>query len=128
MTLPLPPTESIATYEYELPASCGAIRFRVMETGATQILEYHHQMGPGMEVVVRDYVAGDNPFISPGLWSTYDHIDMEVPAMMAELIRTSSPLLPQFYSRGLITSLQESMQQDLDTSYRNAVRSAKTCQ
>jgi hypothetical protein len=118
----------IAVFDYELPAACGGYRFRVYETGSTQILEYAYDQGGGTEpYLVRDYVAGSSPFIRPGLWSSYDHTADGVSHMMTLFTETNNPLMPRAYSRGFGTDLGEATQRELDSAYREAVKAASHC-
>jgi hypothetical protein len=116
----------IAVFDYELPAACGGYRFRVYETGNTQILEYAYDGSTG-PYLVRDYVAGSSPFIRPGLWSSYDHTAESVSNMMVLFTETHSRLMPPAYSRGFGTDLAEMTQQELDSAYREAVKAATHC-
>jgi hypothetical protein len=117
----------ISVFDYELPASCGGYRFRVYETGTTQILEYTYDQGSTGPYVVRDYVAGSSPFIRPGLWSSYDHTADSVSNMMVLFTETNNPLMPRAYSRGFGTDLAEMTQIELDSAYRDAVKAATRC-
>lgn len=117
----------IAVFDYELPAACGGYRFRVYETGTTQILEYAYDQGSTGPYLVRDYVAGSSPFIRPGLWSSYDHTADSVSNMMVLLTETHHPLMPRAYSRGFGTDLAETTQRELDSAYREAVKAASHC-
>ena len=118
----------IAVFDYELPQACGGYRFRVYETGSTQILEYaYDQGGSGPPYLVRDYVAGSSPFIRPGLWSSYDHTADGVSSMMTLFTETNNPLMPRAYSRGFGTDLAEPTQRELDSAYRKAVKAASRC-
>jgi hypothetical protein len=127
LQLPTRPTQPIVRYELQFPATCGGYRFGVYESDDNEILEYRYTTETGTNVVVRDYVSGENPFISPGLWTSYDHIAGEVSAMMSDLARSSSPVVRRTYSRGLVTSLYESAQRQLGQAYQQAVHAAATC-
>jgi hypothetical protein len=117
----------IAVFEYELPASCGGYRFRVYESGDTQILEYAYERDGAERFLVRDYVTGSSPFIRPGLWSSYDHTADSVSHMMTAFVETHNPLMPAAYSRGVVTDLAVMTQQELDLAYREAVKAATRC-
>jgi hypothetical protein len=117
----------ITVFDYELPATCGGYRFRVYETGNTQILEYTYEQGSSGPYLVRDYVAGPSRFIRPGLWSSYDHTADGVSNMMTLFTETNSPLMPSAYSRGFGTDLAERTQRELDSAYREAVKAASHC-
>jgi hypothetical protein len=117
----------IAVFDYELPAACGGYRFRVYETGNTQILEYAYDQGSSGPYLVRDYVAGSSPFIRPGLWSSYDHTAESVSNMMVLFTETHNRLMPPAYSRGFGTDLAEMTQRELDSAYREAVKAATHC-
>lgn len=103
--LPTHELGTITVFDYRLPAACGGYMFRLYETGKTQILEYDYQRGDGASYVIRDYVAGANPFIKPGLWTSFDHTADSVAEMMARFVETGSRLVPAVYSQGLVTSL-----------------------
>ena len=126
--LPLNPLQSISSYEYQYPETCGSHFFRVLEAGETQILEYSHlREGDGMVFVIRDYVSGPSPFIEPGLWTSYDHTSMDIPGMMVRLVESSRGITPRVYSRGLVTGLAVMTQDELDYAYRTALRAAREC-
>ena len=128
-SLRLPTREhyEIAVFDYKLPAACGGYRFRVYETGSTQILEYAYDHGGTAPYLVRDYVAGSSPFIRPGLWSSYDHTADGVSHMTTLFTETNNPLMPRAYSRGFGTDLGETTQRELDSAYREAVKAASHC-
>jgi hypothetical protein len=117
----------ITVFDYALPEACGGYRFRVYETGTTQILEYAYDQGRAEPWFVRDYIAGPSPFIRPGLWSSYDHTADGVSSMMMLFTETNNPLMPKAYSRGFGTDLAEMTQRELDSAYREAVRAASHC-
>lgn len=125
--LPILPLESIETYDLVLPESCGEYAFRLYETGPSQILEYRHTAENGDLIVIRDYTAGPSPFIAPGLWTSYDHTSMEVYDLMSQIVRTAARIAPAVYSRGLVTSLTEQVQNQLAQDYLIAVNAAAVC-
>jgi hypothetical protein len=117
----------IAVFDYAFPEACGGYRFRVYETGTTQILEYTYDQGSTGRFLVRDYVAGSSPFIRPGLWSSYDHTADSVSNMMTLFVETDNPLMPAVYSRGVVTDLATMTQRELDSAYREAIKAATHC-
>jgi len=125
--LPTRELYEIAVFDYAFPQACGGYRFRVYESGETQILEYAYEQGSAGEYLIRDYVAGSSPFIKPGLWSSYDHTADSVTHMMTLFGETNNPLMPSVYSRGVITGLAEMTQRQLDSAYREAVKAATQC-
>jgi len=114
-------------FDYELPAECGGLTFRVYESGNTQILEYPYVEPDGSELEIRDYVSGTNPFIGPGLWTALDHTADSVSFMMTDFAETKNELIPEVYSKGLITGLPEALQRELGVVYRDAVHAAVLC-
>src|SRR5262245_60623076 len=65
--LPVQELYPMTVFDYEFPAACEGLAFRVYEAGDTQILEYKYTAAEGTQLVIRDYIAGTNPFIGPGL-------------------------------------------------------------
>jgi len=125
--LPVQEFYPMTQFDYELPAACGGLAFRVYESGSTQILEYTYVEPNGSELEIRDYVAGTNPFIRPGLWTALDHTADSVSFMMTDFAETKNQLIPEVYSKGLITGLPEMLQRELGVVYRNAVHAAALC-
>lgn len=125
--LPLDELEPIDEFVYTLPQACGGYAFRVYETNRTQILEFAYFDVDGAEFAIRDYVAGANPFIKPGLWTAFDHTADTIPYMRAEL-EESSPPLPRFvYLRALVSGDSEPLQRELGMAYKRAIRAAARC-
>ena len=125
--LPVQEFYPMTRFEYALPAACGNYTFRVYESGATQILEYAMVDAAGAELSIRDYVAGTNPFIKPGLWTALDHTADSVSFMMTDFAETKSQIIPEVYSKGLVTGLPVSLQRELGVAYRRAVHAAALC-
>jgi hypothetical protein len=125
--LPVQEFYPMTQFDYELPAECGGLAFRVYESGNTQILEYTYVGQDGSELEIRDYVSGTNPFIGPGLWTALDHTADSVSFMMTDFAETKNELIPEVYSKGLITGLPEKLQRELGAAYRDAVRAAVRC-
>ena len=125
--LPVQEFYPMTVFDYELPAECGALAFRVYESGNTQILEYTYVEQDGSELEIRDYISGTNPFIGPGLWTALDHTADSVSFMMTDFAETKNQLIPEVYSKGLITGLPETLQRQLGLVYRNALRAAVLC-
>ncbi|HET8699579.1 MAG TPA: hypothetical protein VFO94_18990, partial [Gammaproteobacteria bacterium] len=108
--LPVQEFYPMTRFEYEFPANCGRYAFRVYESGATRILEYTLVEPNGTELSIRDYVAGTNPFIKPGVWTALDHTADSVSFMMTDFAETKSQIIPEVYSKGLVTGLPEMLQ------------------
>jgi hypothetical protein len=125
--LPVQEFYPMTRFEYELPAACGNYAFRVYESGATRILEYTLVDAAGAELSIRDYVAGTNPFIKPGLWTALDHTADSVSFMMTDFAETKSQIIPEVYSKGLVTGLPAMLQRELGVAYRRAVHAAAVC-
>ncbi|HEX5046115.1 MAG TPA: hypothetical protein VFX89_03260 [Gammaproteobacteria bacterium] len=125
--LPVQEFYPMTRFDYELPAACGGYAFRVYESGTTQILEYTLVGADGTELSIRDYVAGTNPFIKPGLWTALDHTADSVSFMMTDFAETKSLIIPEVYSKGLVTGLPEMLKRDLGAEYRRAVHAAAAC-
>ena len=118
---------AIAIFDYDLPPSCGGYRFRVYESGTTQILEYAYERD-GETHFIRDYVTGSSPFIHPGLWSSFDHTADSVTEMMTLFAEGErSRLTPRVYSKGLVTGLAVMTQEELGTAYLQAIKAAAEC-
>jgi len=126
--LPVQEFYPMTRFEYELPAACGNYTFRVYESGTTEILEYALVGADGTELSIRDYIAGTNPFIKPGLWTALDHTADSVSFMMTDFAETKSLIIPEVYSKGLVTGLPESLQRELGAKYRQAVHAAALCE
>jgi hypothetical protein len=125
--LPTRELQSFTVFDYTLPESCGGYAFRVYDSGITHILEYSYERPDGGTSLIRDYIAGRSPFMTPGLWSSYDHTADSVTHMMTLFAETESRLAPRVYSRGLMTGLAEMTQEELGLAYRDAVRAASVC-
>jgi hypothetical protein len=125
--LPVQEFHPMTVFDYELPAACGKLAFRVYEAGTTQILEYTYVEPNGAQLEIRDYVTGTNPFVRPGLWTALDHTADSVSFMMTDFAETKNDLIPEVYSKGLITGLPEMLQRELGLAYRNAVQAAALC-
>ena len=125
--LPLDELQPIDEFVYTLPDACGGYAFRVYETNRTQILEFAYLDLDGAAFAIRDYVAGANPFIKPGLWTAFDHTADTIPYMRAEL-EESTPPLPRFvYVRALVSGDSELLQRELGMAYKRAIRAAAHC-
>jgi hypothetical protein len=125
--LPVQEFYPMTQIDYELPAACGSLAFRVYEAGNTQILEYTLLEADGTLLSIRDYVTGTNPFIRPGLWTALDHTADSVSFMMTDFAETKSQIIPEVYSKGLVTGLPEMLQRTLGAEYRRAVHAAAMC-
>lgn len=126
--LPVQEFYPMTRFEYQLPADCGSFAFRVYDSGATEILEYTLVDADGAELSIRDYVAGTNPFIKPGLWTALDHTADSVQFMMTDFAETKSQIIPEVYSKGLVTGLPDALQRKLGDEYRRAVHAAALCE
>lgn len=125
--LPARALEPLTTFEYRYAARCGGHAFRVIESGDTQILEYRHSLADGTEVHIRDYVAGPQPFIAPGVWGAFDHTADGVGEMSSEFVEMSTTLLPTVYSKGLVTTLAGPLREQLGAAYRAALVEVRSC-
>lgn len=125
--LPTRMLASVTAFDLQYPHTCGGHAFRVYTSGETEILEYRYRRADGMEVVIRDYVAGSSPFIEPGLWSSYDHTADGVADMTPQFAESHTDLLPAVYSRGLVTGLGAEPQHELGVAYGRALRMASQC-
>ena len=126
--LPVQELQPMTLFDYQLPQACGGSAFRVYEAGKTEILEYEYVEPNGAQIAIRDYVAGANPFVGPGLWSALDHTADSVSFMMADVAESRNQLLPEVYSRGLVTGLPTLLQREFGLAYRGAVRAAVMCE
>ena len=125
--LPLDELQPIEDFVYTLPQACGGYAFHVYETDKTQILEFAYVDADGARFSIRDYVAGTNPFIKPGLWTAYDHTADTIPYMRAELAESHPPLPPFVYVKALVTGDSEPLQRELGMAYKRAIRAAVRC-
>ena len=125
--LPSHPLNSITAFDYSFPGACGGHQFRVYESDGTQILEFQYEGSAGRRFLIRDYVAGPNPFIEAGLWSAYDHTADSVGNMTLNYVKRGSGLLRGTYSQGPVTGLDQSSRQVLGRAYDNALRDARQC-
>lgn len=125
--LPRNPLHSITLFEHDFPEACGGHRFRVYETGGTQILEYVYISSDGKAHLIRDYVAGPSPFIQAGLWSAFDHTGDGVPDMRVQFAKRGTGVVKGTYSEGLVTGLDASSRRVLGTAYDRALHDLRSC-
>lgn len=125
--LPERPLGAIAVYGYQFPPSCGAHEFRVLEAGDTLILEYRFATRDGETQAIRDYVRGPSPFVGPGLWTAYDHMEDGIPTMRSQVEQRGGRLLKGAYSRGLVTGLADAEQRTFGSAYQRALGDAFAC-
>lgn len=125
--LPEQPLGEIVVFGYQFPAACGAHEFRVYEAKDMQVLEYRYALENGESQAIRDYVAGPNPFVAPGLWSAYDHTADSISSMTSELADRGDRLFKGVYSRGLVTGLPDPEQRALGYAYAQALDEVSTC-
>jgi hypothetical protein len=117
----------IAVYGYRYPSNCGGHEFRVYEVQETQILEYRYDDRDGRSHVIRDYVAGANPFVRPGLWTAYDHTEDSISTMTAKVEQRGDKMFDGVYSQGLVTGLPSGEQRLLGSAYEDALAEVSGC-
>jgi len=125
--LPSNPLQTITSFDYEFPATCGGHHFRVYEADGTQILEYDYAPPSGRAYVIRDYISGPHPFIRAGLWTAYDHTGDSVSDMRVQFAKRGSGILTGTYSQGPVTGLDASSRRVLGAAYDRALRDSHGC-
>ena len=118
----------IAVYDYQFPPICGAHEFRVLEADGAQILEYRFATSDGDTQAIRDYVVGPSPFVTPGLWSAYDHTEDSISTMKSQVEQRGDRMFKGVYSQGLVTGLADADQRTLGSAYQQAIGDAYACQ
>lgn len=125
--LPERPLGEIAVFGYQFPENCGGHEFRVLEAQDTQILEYSYTTSDGDTRTIRDYIAGPNPFVQPGLWTAYDHTADSISTMTSQIEQRGTGKFNGVYSQGLVTNLAAVEQRALGSAYRQALRDVYGC-
>jgi hypothetical protein len=124
--LPENPLGEVTVFSLELPSNCGGHAFRVIEADGIRILEFEYIQSAGDTLQIRDYVAGPNPFVQPGLWTAYDHTADSISSMKSQFSSTGGRHA-SMYSQGLVTSLPATKRQTLGKAYQLAISDVRSC-
>jgi hypothetical protein len=124
--LPENPLGEVTVFSLELPSNCGGHAFRVIEADGVRILEFEYTQSAGNNHQIRDYVAGPNPFVQPGLWTAYDHTADSISSMKSQFSNTGGRHA-SMYSQGLVTSLPAAERQTLGKAYQSAISDVRSC-
>ncbi len=125
--LPERPLSNIDSYSLKLPTQCGGHEFVLLETGDTQILEFHFAADTGDVVRVRDYISNGRPFVQAGLWGAYDHTVDGLQNMSSRVEDRGDSVLAGSYSQGFVSSLPQVEKDAIGFAYAQALSDTSTC-